>query len=307
MKRFLLKVLLFFACVVVMDIAFGLIFSYLRAHAKGGSTANCEYIANKATDDIIILGSSRATHHYVPQIIEDSLGLSCYNCGEEGNGVVLAYGRLKMLTNRYKPKLVLYEITPGFDYGTNEPNNKYLGYLRAYYNKEGVGEIFEDFDDELSFLKMKSNMYQNNSRILPIVFDNLVYRDNNKGYAPLYGTLDVSKVKDGQKGDGVSAIDSLKLSYLEKLIVLCKNNDIPLAFLISPWFEYGDNLCEYEPAIRLSDKYSICVLNYLNCPTVSQNYLLFQDECHLNNDGAVGYTRSVLPIIKERLGLESKN
>lgn len=55
----------------------------------------CEYIANKATDDIIILGSSSATHHYVLQIIEDSLGLSCYNCGEEGNGVVLAYGRLK--------------------------------------------------------------------------------------------------------------------------------------------------------------------------------------------------------------------
>ena len=150
MKKFLLKVLLFFACVVVMDLAFGQFFSFWRTHAKGGSTANCEYIANRATEDIIILGSSRATHHYVPQIIEDSLGMSCYNCGEEGNGVVLAYGRLKMLTDRYKPRLVIYEITPGYDYGTKEPNNKYLGYLRAYYNKDGISELFNDFDGDLS-------------------------------------------------------------------------------------------------------------------------------------------------------------
>ncbi len=131
MKRFLLKVLLFFACVVVMDNVLGYGFSWLRVNAKGGSTANCEYIANRANEDIIILGSSRAAHHYVPKIIEDSLGMSCYNCGEEGNGVILAYGRLKMLTNRYKPKLIMYEITPGYDYGTIEPNTKFLGYLRS--------------------------------------------------------------------------------------------------------------------------------------------------------------------------------
>ena len=115
MKKFLLKVVLFLACVVIMDLVFGYGFSWLRSHAKGGSTANCEYIANRVEEDIIILGSSRATHHYIPQIIEDSLGMSCYNCGEEGNGVILAYGRLKMLTNRYKPQLILYEITSGYD------------------------------------------------------------------------------------------------------------------------------------------------------------------------------------------------
>lgn len=149
MKRFIAKVLFFFSLVVLMDITFGFVFSALRAYAKGGSTENCEYIDNRSTDDIIILGSSRATHHYVPQIIEDSLGVSCYNCGEEGNGIVLAYGRYKMLTGRYKSRLIIYEVTPGYDYGTNEPNTKYLGYLRPYYKKIGIKEIFDDFDDEL--------------------------------------------------------------------------------------------------------------------------------------------------------------
>lgn len=301
MKKFVLKVLLFFACVVVMDLAFGHFFSYLRTHAKGGSTANCEYIANRCQDDIIILGSSRATHHYIPQIIEDSLGVTCYNCGEEGNGVVLAYGRLKMLCNRYKPRMVLFDITPGFDYGTKDPNNKYLGYLRAYYNKEGISDVFYDFDDDFSSIKMKSNMYQNSSRLLPVVFDNIVFRDNNKGYVPLYGKLDVSIMKKGQKGDGITGIDSLKLSYVEKLITLCNTKDIPLLFLISPWYEYGDDMGEYEPALELSNKYNIPIYSFINHTSYSSKESYYQDDCHLNNEGAKAYTNDVVSIIKDHI------
>ena len=298
MKTFLLKVLLFFACVVVMDLAFGQFFTYLRAHAKGGSTANCEYIANNSTDDVIILGSSRATHHYVPQIIEDSLGLSCYNCGEEGNGVVLAYGRLKMLTNRYKPKLVLYEITPNYDYGKKDPNNKYLGYLRAYYQKEGIKKVFEDFDDELSCVKMMSNMYQNTSRLLPDLVDNFVVRDNQQGYSPLYGKMDISKSKHSFER---IEMDSSKFAYLQKIIELCQGNKIPLVFMISPWYSYGDNMEVFEPALRLCKRMGVMVANSINNPNISKNADMFQDNNHLNNEGAIVYTQSILPLIKKTI------
>lgn len=298
MKKFVLKVLLFFALVVVMDCAFGSVFSWLRIRAKGGSTANCEYIANRCEDDIIILGSSRATHHYVPQIIEDSLGLSCYNCGEEGNGVVLAYGRLLMLTNRYKPKLVLYEITPGYDYGTKEPNAKYLGYLRPYYCKNGIKSIFADFDDELSFLKMQSKMYQNTGKLLPDLVDNFVFRENMKGYAPLYGSLDTAP---SQQVKTEMTIDSIKLSYVEKLIVLCKNNDIPLLFMISPEFNYGEDMTRYKPALQLCDHYGVSVINCINEPGISDNIKYFQDNTHLNNEGAVTYTQLLVSKMSDNV------
>lgn len=301
MKKFLLKVLLFFACVVVMDFAFGFVFSWLRSHAKGGSTANCEYIANRATDDIIILGSSRATHHYIPQIIEDSLGMSCYNCGEEGNGVVLAYGRLKMLTERYKPKLVLYELTPGYDYGTKEPNNKYLGCLRAYYDKDGIREIFDDFDDELSWLKMKSKMYQNTGRLLPDIADNIIYRDNMKGYAPLYGKMNTSNKNNpiNQASPIPTGIDSLKLSYVEKVVRLCQESNISLYFFISPMYESKDNdKSFYEPALSICKEYDIPIYNYLYNPSLCDNSIYFQDNVHMNDSGAVTYTQL---LIKEVL------
>ncbi len=299
MKKFLLKALLFFACVVVMDLAFGSFFSYLRAHAKGGSTANCEYIANKATDDIIILGSSRATHHYVPQIIEDSLGMTCYNCGEEGNGVVLAYGRLKMLTERYNPRLVLYEITPCYDYELREPNNKYLGYLRPYYNKKGIRKLFEDFDDEFFELKMKSSMYQNKSRLLPDIIDNIITRDNHCGFTPLYGQLDKECAHNSEHSP--LPVDSLKLSYIEKVIDLCKKKDIPLLFMISPEYDYGDNMIEYEPILIICKQNSVEVCNSINASNIAQYSEFFNDISHLNNEGAVLYTQSLIPLIRRYL------
>lgn len=296
MKKFTLKVLLFFALVAVIDFAWGGIFSWLRGHAKGGSTENCEYIANRCEDDIIILGSSRATHHYIPQIIEDSLRLSCYNCGEEGNGVVLAYGRFKMLTNRYKPKLVIYELTPGYDYGIKEPNTKYLGYLRPYYDKNGIKGLFDDFDDEFSFLKMKSKMYQNTGKLLPDLVDNFVFRDNKKGYTPLSGKININSIDEPVIER--MEIDSLKLSYIEKLIMEAKNKNIQIVFMISPRYGINSDISNYEPAIALSNKYCIPFYNFIDYRTIADNAEYFQDVGHMNDDGAIAYTQM---LVKEVL------
>ena len=298
MKKFVLKVLLFFTCVVVMDLVFGQLFSYLRAHAKGGSTANCEYIANQCQADIIILGSSRATHHYVPQIIEDALGLTCYNCGEEGNGVVLAYGRFKMLTNRYKPKLILYEMTPGYDYGTLEPNTKYLGYLRQYYKKDGIKDLFHDFDDELSSLKMLSQMYQNTAKLLPNLFDNIAFRDNQKGYSPLYGQMeDVNNANNND--DNTLDIDCIKLSYVERIIAEAQDLGVPIVFMISPKYGMHNNSIQYQPEIDICYGRGIPYYNYLNYEGISNRAIFFQDRGHLNDEGAKNYTMLILPIIRK--------
>ena len=298
MKKFLLKVLLFFICVAVVDVLFGYGFSWLRSHAKGGSTANCEYIANRANEDIIILGSSRATHHYIPQIIEDSLKLSCYNCGEEGNGIVLAYGRMKMLTNRYKPKLIIYEITPGYDYGTNHDNKKFLGYLRPYYYKHEIRGIFDDFDDKWSPLKMKSYMYQNTMRLLPDLIDNIVFRDNKKGYEPLNGTLSNYKLP---LSDKKIKVDSLRLSYVERFIVDLQEQNIPLLFVISPYFGSNSDIAKYEPAIALCEKYGVPFFNFINYPDIVEQSEYFQDLSHMNHKGAMAYTNMIVTkVLKDK-------
>lgn len=65
------------------------------------------FISDEVDANILIFGSSRAAHHYVPSILSDSLDMSCYNCGMDGNGIIYGYGKLKTITARYYPKIVI--------------------------------------------------------------------------------------------------------------------------------------------------------------------------------------------------------
>ena len=82
MKKFILKIVLFLVIVAVVDVTVGFAFRKMELSVKGGFTLRDNYICNELETDILISGSSRCVRHYNPQIISDSLGLSCYNSGQ---------------------------------------------------------------------------------------------------------------------------------------------------------------------------------------------------------------------------------
>ena len=299
MKKFLLKGVLFLAIVACVDSITGNFFDFLHHHAKGGSTAKNEYIANGMEDDVVIFGSSRSVHHYNPYILADSLGVSVYNCGEKGNGAILAYGRYKMMTSRYKPQLIVYEVTPGYDYFVWDPYKKYLGSLRQYYDKPGIKEIFRTFDDYLSPIRMQSKMYQNNSRLIQEVFDNLVYRDNNRGYMPLYGSNYDSNAGGKVKREYV--IDTLKLQCMETLFKDVQADSIPIVMAISPVYRNAEGPEMYKEAYRISEVYNIPILDYRDFEPISSDSSFFQDGVHMNTKGAELFSSLIASELKHFL------
>ena len=174
MKKYLLKIALFFALMAVIDVVCGLVFDILRSKARGGQTRKNEYINNICEDDILILGSSKADHHYVPSVFEDSLGLTCYNAGEMGCGIIPAYIRYKMVSKRHALKLVIYELTPDYDYLRDDGYSQYLGVIRPYANQSTVKETYLDFSDDLEGLRLLSSMYRNNSKLIAILLPYLL-------------------------------------------------------------------------------------------------------------------------------------
>lgn len=276
------------------DYIAGCILGYFQQNAISGDNGRNNYICNKTNEDILIFGSSRALHHYIPAILEDSLNMTCYNCGQDGNGIILLYSRYKMISERYIPKLIIYDLVSSFDLEEND-NHKYLSSLRPYYNRKGVDSVFWNVDYTEKY-KMYSKMYQYNSNFVQIISDNLIPQQSDiKGYRPLYGTMNYEPINNLQQNN--IKYDQLKLYYLEKLIQEC-NGKTQLIFYLSPFYNKM-NLDEYQPIIDLCVKYNIYFISHLNDEEFVGNKNYFSDSFHLNNSGAEYYTNKIISDVKK--------
>ena len=74
-KTFIIKTIVFVALFIVADQLCGMGFKLLNTTA-GDKFAREEYMRHEMKADVVLLGSSRCTHHYMPSILQDSLGMT---------------------------------------------------------------------------------------------------------------------------------------------------------------------------------------------------------------------------------------
>lgn len=292
---FLLKVGLFFLALIIVDRALGRVFLYMGEHAKGGYVGHHVYVTDKTDEDILIFGSSRAIHHYNPQIITDSLGMTCYNCGQDGNGIVLFYGMWQMIKERYQPKMIIYDVNTGFDLYEGESNTKYLGWLRMDYDRPGVKQIFAAIDQTEKY-KMMSMLYRYNSKFMQNITDYVhpIFGIEGNGFLPLKGELDQMKIREGKGEKPAKQVDSVKLDFISKLIDESKG--VELIFVASPTW-YGSSERDYQPIRELCDSKAVRFVDFSNREKYVRQNQWFKDGTHLNARGADEFTRDLISEI----------
>ncbi len=302
MKKFISKVLLLLVALFVFDRIAGCVLNKWLENVTTNDLGKDNYICDHCREDILIFGSSRAEYHYNAKMIEDSLNFSTYNCGASGYGVILSYGRLLMISERYHPKLVIMEITPEFDYMSHKSTNKDLGELKRHYERNGIKEIFEKVDPSEKY-KMMSYLYRYNSsyarnplRLLKkIPFNkNAIGVQGFKAEHIEFDSMKVSKKKD----KGEFQIDSIKYSYLIQFIENTKNIS-KLIFVISPYWQLQDSL-KFEPARHIADSYKMPFINFSKNPKYLYHNEFFKDGTHLNARGADEFTKDLIIEIKKR-------
>jgi len=299
MKKYLIKIVLFFVAVAVVDILFGMACQYMNDHSKGGGVKSRYYVCKESNEDVLVFGSSRAKHHYVPDIIEDSLGMTCYNTGEDGNGIIMCYGFLKMITERYTPKLIIYDVT-GYDIYEDD-NMKYLDLMKPYYYEKGIDSIFWSVEPKTR-LMMLSNLYRYNTTCLRVI-GNYIHPMNNypKGYSALHKTMDY---EPEIKRDKEQTVDSLKLYYFERFITLSKSKGVSLICCCSPYYKMPLDDKNYISVKRLCEQYNVPFLYFGAELAITSEKSFFQDRKHLNDRGARFYTSLLMSLINKNIFLD---
>lgn len=296
MKKFVINILLFFGIVAVVDVVAGTVLWYIQSSKAGGRTGAEYYACKESNEDVIIMGSSRAQHHYIPQIISDSLKMSCINAGQDGNGIIMQYGRWKMISERYAPKLIIYDITSFYDLDEND-NMTYIDRLKPFCNdidvRNYVAGIFP-----LERVKLISRLYRYNYKFLEMISDCMHGKgDNNRGYFPLYGQIRPDAINKTQIRKEIS-IDHLKVHYLEQLAKDCIEKNTKLVFVVSPTFNRISNFDEYlVPVEAIAERYNVQLFNYYDSE-LSSIQSLFKDSQHLNDEGAKQFISEIVSHIK---------
>lgn len=301
MKGFLVKVVIFFAILTVFDYIWGITFDKLVRRIDVGGAGRDNFICNQVMDDIIIFGSSRAERHYNAQMISDSLGIPCYNCGEAGCGIILNYGRLLMLLERYTPKLIIYEVTPEYDYFDGKDNHKYLYRLKQHYDRKGIDSIFWDVDKTERY-KMLSGFYRHNSSFLQnsvAYFLRISTNTGIKGFRPINGEIDTMKIRNitiaYDSNDGYT-YDSLKIKKINQFIE--KTKGIKTIFVVSPMW-YGQDDAVLDTIKSICKKQNIPILDFANKAKYVHHNEYFKDGTHLNTRGADEFTRDVIKALRK--------
>lgn len=297
MKRFIINILLFFAIIAVIDLCVGFTGDYLQAHAKGGTTRKTNDLVMNDQHDIVIFGSSRAAHHYDTPFLSDTLGLDVFNAGYDGNGVILSYGLLSMMLERYQPKLIIFDVEPAFDinvYAVDNGNKRYITPLKPYYRDAGVSEVIKGVSEE-EWLKSYSGMMRYNTTIISKALDYVQGSGvSNKGYIPMKG---IYTGEPNKKKGNVPKRDAFKLEYVEKLLLLAQSKNVPIAVVASP--KYGqENADDVQPVIDLCVKHNIPFIDFYANEEFMQHKDWFVEPMHLNEVGAREFSKQMIKEIE---------
>ena len=285
----------FITIVVVIDFGVRFLGNYMQVHAKGGDTRTTNDLVMNECHDVLIFGSSRAGHHYDTPYMSEALGLDVYNAGYDGNGVVLSYGLLSMLLGRYQPLLIIFDVEPAFDinvYAQDNGHKRYISRLKPYFCDKHVRAIIKDVSSE-EFYKTYSGMIQYNTTIINKLQDNLFgVISNRKGFRPLQGSYTSNSSKSKTK----SELDTFKVGYVEKFLLLAHSKNIPIVVVASPKFgeESSDDV---QPVKDICVRLNVPFWDFYSDSCFMEHREWFKEPMHLNEKGAREFSRRVLEKI----------
>ena len=288
MKRFLLSILFILGGLFIVDRLGGMAMHWVNQHTHDVSGPKIKYLINDVHEDILLMGTSRCDVHYVPSIIQDTLGMSVYNGGIDATKNIFAhYLILNHILKCYHPKLICLEVMNN-DFEVMDDSFSSITYFAPYFGQnEQADSVFRLAD--LYYKYQISHLYRYNAKAVSNIAGLLINRNtsDDNGYFPNPEPLHCPDHLEHLNTP--DQIDSLKLQYIQRFIDLCHSKQIPLVFTISPMYkEIGDDY--YDVIKAIAERNGVPVLDYHTKGLFIEHPEYFRDDLHLWDKSARIYS-----------------
>ncbi len=284
--------------VYVLDLFLGYLAKKSFFSLKYGQYAQMTYAIDSTNQDIIIMGSSRASHHYESSLISEALNMSVYNAGRDGQFIPYNCALLDAISLRSKPKMLILDVNV-WDLAPNDEKYEKLAMLLPYYSNHPE---FLKYIEEISKwenLKILSKSYPYNSTLFVTAYDHLFTNldaESDYGFVPLKRTIgkkdfEVYQIKkaiyDLKREKENVPFDSKAINYYAYFLAKVVALQIPTYVIISPTLLKEPNTKEKLKLETMAKLYPMVKFIDFSLDSAFNNqYESFADEFHLNQAGA---------------------
>lgn len=294
MKKVILYIIGIILCLTVADIALGICSKYyIDNFDLRGRYQPLDKLIKKVDTDIILIGNSGILNSVNPDIIEDSLSMTCYNGGIPGQGVFFFETIIDCILQRHTPKMFIVGLRPEEVCG-NIGEGIY-DVLKPYYGM-GYTSIDDHFNKTNGFDRflLHSNLLRYNTIwvrvLLYMLFDDTIYLEN--GFRPLNIPSKIPQLHHIEK---VEEPVKAKLDCIERMIQKCKAKNIDVVICFPPTlssFKQEVIPC-VNAVIDLCNRYNTPYLIDYNNKYYQNHPEFFYDTGHVNKIGADIYTQKL--------------
>ena len=309
MKKYIRKYKLFFvltgilAVVCIVDVLFGaFVDSYTSKHSLPGDYAKIDYLMKSADEDMIIIGSSMAINAFIPQIIEDSLNITCFNGGCNFQFLPFFQCVTENILARNKPRDIVLVLQPE---ELTYNNLGRINLLNVYYNKGNESiDYFVNVDNGQKTVFLNSNLYRYNTIGWRILLSQAksMHDLGEKGYLPHDIPKLAPTLKDYTQRVRRGNLNSSKVKNLLNIITMCEKAGTNLIVVIPPVYNllYKDEKTVGLKALEeICSEYNISLINDSQSPFFLTRPDLFYDNVHLNYLGSEIYTNLFIEHLKQ--------
>lgn len=291
-NKFIIYLFVVVTGVIVIDVIFRLVFTPLFDNPPLNTKASSTYkfVAHKTPADLVILGASRAQHHYISEQMEDSLGVSVYNYGSDGRCTLYQYLCLLNAIENGEVKIAILDLSSA-QLSKEWVDDRISDLYPYYWKNDTVRQMVDEVEKKDMSCLMLSAMVQFNSQYLNLIAP----MNSNKGYIPLPYTgipLDTSNMKmseDIKQNDYYSDIAS---RYFSKIVSLCRDKNVQLLVCLSPSLSFSKSGEDYMQKLCINEGV-VC----WNLTRFIQDPVLFSDNSHLNDKGAELFTNEIIRLL----------
>ena len=289
MKRIIISIIIIVSGVFIIDLFLGELMWWVNQNTKEHACYKIKKMAFDVNADVLLLGTSRCHQHYVPSIINDSIGMTVYNGGINASDNIYAhYIMLNLVLERYRPKVICLDISTN-DYRVQEEPYNSIGFFSPYFGRnEQCDSIFRLAGVYWQYKILHT--YRYNAKATSSIAGLLASPEHTPedGYVPQPKPSNPINVAP-PTFERPTNIDNIKLEYIKKFISRCHDNHIKLIFAISP--EYSIVNEEYYSLIKeIANNNNIPLLDYHTKGLFLHNPELFHDGAHLWDEGARQYS-----------------